>query len=42
LSASGLINYFGRQELPGNAVDDEAAREEGIQVKPLLLQKCAQ
>ncbi|BGP17491.1 hypothetical protein JCM10213_004413 [Rhodosporidiobolus nylandii] len=39
LSASGLINYFGRMELPGQATTDEAALEEGLKVKPVLLQK---
>lgn len=39
LSASGLVNYFGRQELPGEATTDEEARESGIQVKPILLRK---
>ena len=39
LSASGLLNYFGRQELPGGAEDDEEAVDQGIQVKPVLLQK---
>ncbi|POW20493.1 hypothetical protein PSHT_03399 [Puccinia striiformis] len=39
LSASGLINYFGRQELPGGAQNDEEAREEGLHIQPVLLQK---
>ena len=39
LSASGLVNYFGRQELPGEASTDEEALHSGIQVKPVLLQK---
>ena len=39
LSASGLVNYFGRQELPGEATNDEQARETGIHVQPILLQK---
>ena len=39
LSASGLVNYFGRQELPGEASTDAEARESGIQVKPVLLKK---
>jgi double-strand break repair protein MRE11 len=41
LSACGLVNYFGRQDLPGSTVDDEGARQLGLQVKPLLLQKYA-
>ncbi|EGG01081.1 uncharacterized protein MELLADRAFT_39329, partial [Melampsora larici-populina 98AG31] len=39
LSASGLVNYFGRQELPGNAQTDEEALEEGLHIQPILLQK---
>ncbi|BGP33197.1 meiotic recombination [Rhodotorula toruloides] len=39
LSASGLINYFGRMELPGQATDDGEALEDGLKVKPILLQK---
>ncbi|GAA5890007.1 hypothetical protein JCM6882_009196 [Rhodosporidiobolus microsporus] len=39
LSASGLINYFGRMELPGQATDDAEALEDGLKVKPVLLQK---
>ncbi|BGP25655.1 double-strand break repair protein MRE11 [Rhodotorula toruloides] len=39
LSASGLINYFGRMELPGQATDDSEALEDGLKVKPILLQK---
>ncbi|KAM0750789.1 DNA repair exonuclease [Meredithblackwellia eburnea MCA 4105] len=39
LSASGLINYFGRLELPANALDTDEALESGLQVKPVLLQK---
>ncbi|KAA1133054.1 meiotic recombination [Puccinia graminis f. sp. tritici] len=39
LSASGLINYFGRQELPGGAQRDEEALEEGLHIQPVLLQK---
>ncbi|GAA5844842.1 hypothetical protein JCM11251_007344 [Rhodosporidiobolus azoricus] len=39
LSASGLINYFGRMELPGQATNDEQALEDGLKVKPVLLQK---
>lgn len=39
LSASGLINYFGRLELPGSSIDDETARDSGLKVKPVLLQK---
>ncbi|GAA5871990.1 hypothetical protein JCM16303_000936 [Sporobolomyces ruberrimus] len=39
LSASGLINYFGRMELPGQSTNDEEAQEEGLKVKPVLLQK---
>ncbi|KAK4701630.1 double-strand break repair protein MRE11, partial [Phenoliferia sp. Uapishka_3] len=39
LSASGMINYFGRLELPGDSVDDEDALGNGLQVKPVLLQK---
>ncbi|GAA5974461.1 hypothetical protein JCM11641_003229 [Rhodosporidiobolus odoratus] len=39
LSASGVINYFGRMELPGQATDDAAALEDGLKVKPVLLQK---
>ncbi|KAG0151051.1 hypothetical protein CROQUDRAFT_598967 [Cronartium quercuum f. sp. fusiforme G11] len=39
LSASGLINYFGRQELPGNAQNDDEALEEGLHIQPILLQK---
>ncbi|GAA5839543.1 hypothetical protein JCM9279_005973 [Rhodotorula babjevae] len=39
LSASGLINYFGRMELPGQANDDAEALEDGLKVKPVLLQK---
>lgn len=41
LSASGLVNYFGRQDLAGNSTTDEEALAAGIQVKPLLLQKGA-
>lgn len=39
LSASGLVNYFGRQDLPGEATTDEEALQSGIQVKPVLLSK---
>ncbi|GAA5957123.1 hypothetical protein JCM8115_003964 [Rhodotorula mucilaginosa] len=39
LSASGLINYFGRMELPGQSTNDEEALEDGLKVKPILLQK---
>ncbi|GAA6019654.1 hypothetical protein JCM10207_006959 [Rhodosporidiobolus poonsookiae] len=39
LSASGLVNYFGRMELPGQATDDAEALEDGLKVKPVLLQK---
>ncbi|PLW07467.1 hypothetical protein PCANC_05470 [Puccinia coronata f. sp. avenae] len=39
LSASGLINYFGRQELPGNSQNDEEAAEQGLHIQPVLLQK---
>ncbi|KAL8287436.1 hypothetical protein RQP46_003294 [Phenoliferia psychrophenolica] len=39
LSASGFINYFGRLELPGDALDDDEALGTGLQVKPVLLQK---
>lgn len=39
LSASGLINYFGRMELPGQSTTDEDATEDGLKVKPVLLQK---
>ncbi|KWU43773.1 DNA repair exonuclease, partial [Rhodotorula sp. JG-1b] len=39
LSASGLINYFGRMELPGRSTNDEEALEDGLKVKPILLQK---
>ncbi|KAH8915011.1 Metallo-dependent phosphatase, partial [Atractiella rhizophila] len=39
LSAAGVINYFGRLELPGTAVDDAAALQSGIRLKPILLQK---
>ncbi|GAA5896101.1 MRX complex nuclease subunit [Sporobolomyces salmoneus] len=39
LSASGLINYFGRMELPGQSTNDEEATEQGLKVKPVLLQK---
>ncbi|OAV94569.1 hypothetical protein PTTG_03792 [Puccinia triticina 1-1 BBBD Race 1] len=39
LSASGLINYFGRQELPGAATRDEEASEEGLHIQPVLIQK---
>ncbi|MBW0480653.1 hypothetical protein O181_020368 [Austropuccinia psidii MF-1] len=39
LSASGLINYFGRQELPGAAQTDEQASEQGLHIQPVLLQK---
>lgn len=39
LSASGLINYFGRMELPGSATDAAEALETGLHVKPVLLQK---
>ncbi|GAA5929988.1 MRX complex nuclease subunit [Sporobolomyces koalae] len=39
LSASGLINYFGRMELPGQATNDDEATEDGLKVKPVLLQK---
>ncbi|KAH9818060.1 double-strand break repair protein MRE11 [Melampsora americana] len=39
LSASGLVNYFGRQELPGNAQNDEEALEDGLHIQPILLQK---
>ncbi|GAA6060679.1 hypothetical protein JCM10212_005061 [Sporobolomyces blumeae] len=39
LSASGLINYFGRMELPGQSTTDEDAAEDGLKVKPVLLQK---
>lgn len=34
-----MINYFGRLELPGDALDDEEALGSGLQVKPVLLQK---
>ena len=36
---SGLINYFGRQDLPGSAQNDEEAADAGIQVRPVLFQK---
>lgn len=39
LSASGLINYFGRMELPGQSTNDDEALEQGLKVKPVLLQK---
>lgn len=39
LSASGLVNYFGRLELPGGAVNDAEAIDNGLAVKPVLLQK---
>ncbi|GAA5967733.1 hypothetical protein JCM3765_000014 [Sporobolomyces pararoseus] len=39
LSASGLINYFGRMELPGQSNSDLEAQEDGLKVKPVLLQK---
>ncbi|SCV70228.1 BQ2448_1622 [Microbotryum intermedium] len=40
LSASGLINYFGRTEIPGASANDEELQEDGgIVVKPILLQK---
>lgn len=39
LSASGLINYFGRMELPGQSTNDDEALEDGLKVKPILLQK---
>jgi len=39
LSASGLINYFGRQELPGSSQNDEEAAEQGLHIQPVLLQK---
>lgn len=39
LSASGLINYFGRMELPGQSTNDEEALEQGLKVKPVLLRK---
>ena len=39
LSASGLINYFGRMELPGGLEGDEEVLGNGLQVKPVLLQK---
>ncbi|POW14336.1 hypothetical protein PSTT_03076 [Puccinia striiformis] len=39
LSASGLINYFGRQELPGGAQNDEEAREEGLHINPYFYRR---
>ncbi|GAA5862121.1 hypothetical protein JCM1840_001650 [Sporobolomyces johnsonii] len=39
LSASGLINYFGRMELPGQSTSTDEALEDGLKVKPVLLQK---
>jgi double-strand break repair protein MRE11 len=39
LSASGLVNYFGRLELPGGAVNDAEAVHSGLAVRPVLLQK---
>ncbi|CAH7670955.1 Mre11 DNA-binding presumed domain-domain-containing protein, partial [Phakopsora pachyrhizi] len=39
LSASGLINYFGRQDLPGESRTDEEALEQGLHIQPVLLQK---
>ncbi|SGY15283.1 BQ5605_C013g07313 [Microbotryum silenes-dioicae] len=40
LSASGLINYFGRTEIPGASANDEDVQEDGgIVIKPILLQK---
>lgn len=33
------MNYFGRLELPGNALDSEEALSMGLTVKPVLLQK---
>ncbi|GAA95975.1 uncharacterized protein L969DRAFT_26055 [Mixia osmundae IAM 14324] len=39
LSVSGLINYFGRQELPGSTITDSQAKEQGIEIKPILLKK---
>lgn len=39
LSACGLVNYFGRQDLPGGAQTEEEMAEQGLQVKPVLLEK---
>lgn len=33
------MNYFGRLELPGNALDSDEALATGLTVKPVLLQK---
>lgn len=39
LSACGLVNYFGRQDLPGGASTEEEMLEQGLHIKPVLLQK---
>ncbi|KAM0786756.1 hypothetical protein ACM66B_002191 [Microbotryomycetes sp. NB124-2] len=39
LAASGLINYFGRLEIGHDNENDENASSDGLQVKPVLLQK---
>lgn len=39
LAAAGLINYFGRVELPGAASNQTHARDTGMQIPPVLLRK---
>lgn len=39
LAASGLINYFGKMELPSEWNEDDATTQTGLEVKPVLLQK---
>ncbi len=39
LAASGLINYFGKMELPSEWNEDDTTTQTGLEVKPVLLQK---
>ncbi|KAK4052670.1 meiotic recombination [Microbotryomycetes sp. JL201] len=39
LAASGLINYFGRLEIGHDNENEDGERNDGLQVKPVLLQK---
>jgi len=39
LAASGLLNYFGKMELPSEWNADDTTTQTGLEVKPVLLQK---
>lgn len=42
LAASGLVNYFGRQDLSSANEGNDAENEDGgMQIRPVLLRKCA-